>query len=266
MHATPALDQLSLRLEQELPALPNLPATLRPMLPRPLPQPFDSTGHLFEPSWGGLRALAFVGPADVPGSGDVRIVDADGRALGDVLPELAGLAVRLDARSAILDGELVVVDATGRADNEELARRLAGGRGRAVAFLAFDLLHLDGRSLLSAPLDRRRERLRRVLHPGDEVVAVPAIAAEGRALHEAATGQGIAGIMARQRTSPYLPGVTSRLWRFIAAGAGEAASAGSEADATASDPASTDPDVDGPVAASAPVVALIRRLPLLFED
>jgi bifunctional non-homologous end joining protein LigD len=264
MHATPAQDQLSLRLEPELPALPNLPATLRPMLPRPLPQPFDSTGHLFEPSWGGLRALAFVGPADVPGSGDVRIVDADGRDLADLLPELAGLAVRLEARSAILDGELVVVDATGRADNEELARRLAGGRGRAVAFLAFDLLHLDGRSLLSAPLDRRRERLRRVLHPGDEVVAVPAIAAEGRALHEAATGQGIAGIMARQRTSPYLPGVTSRLWRFIAAG--ETASAGSVADETESDAASTDPDVDGPVAASAPVVALIRRLPLLFED
>ncbi len=264
MHATPAQDQLSLRLEPELPALPNLPATLRPMLPRPLPQPFDSTGHLFEPSWGGLRALAFVGPADVPGSGDVRIVDADGRALADVLPELAGLAVRLDARSAILDGELVVVDSTGRADNEELARRLAGGRGRAVAFLAFDLLHLDGRSLLSAPLDRRRERLRRVLHPGDEVVAVPAIAAEGRALHEAATSQGIAGIMARQRTSPYLPGVTSRLWRFIAAG--EAAAAGSVAGDLGSGAPEIDPDPDGPVAASAPVVALIRRLPLLFED
>ena len=57
-------DQLSLRLEPDVPTLPNLPVTLRPMLARPLPEPFDSTAHLFEPSWGGLRALAFIGPAE----------------------------------------------------------------------------------------------------------------------------------------------------------------------------------------------------------
>ena len=45
---------------------------------------------------------------------------------------------------------------------------------------------------------------------------MPAIAAEGRALYEAVVAQGIAGVMARQRSSPYLPGVRSRLWRFIA--------------------------------------------------
>ena len=112
---------------------------------------------------------------------------------------MAGLAVRVAARSAILDGELVVVDAAGRADAAELARRLAGEPGRPVAFLAFDLLHLDGRSLLSQPLVRRREALRRVLRPGDEVVAVPGHRDRGLALFEAAVAQGIAGIMARQR-------------------------------------------------------------------
>jgi bifunctional non-homologous end joining protein LigD len=248
-------DQLSLRLEPEIPTLPNLPATLRPMLPRPLPEPFDSTAHLFEPSWGGLRALAFVGPAEAAGTGDVRVVDGDGRELAAALPELAGLAVRVDARSAVLDGELVVVDAAGRADEAELTRRLRGERGRPVAFLAFDLLHLDGRSLLSAPLDRRREALRKVLRPGDEVVAVPAIAAEGRALYDAAAAQGIAGIMARQRSSPYLPGVRSRLWRFIAAGA-EGIPAG----------VADDDSAEASTTAAAPVVALIRRLPLLFDE
>ncbi|HEX7474156.1 MAG TPA: hypothetical protein VF323_13815, partial [Candidatus Limnocylindrales bacterium] len=54
-------DQLSLRFE---PGLPRLPTDLRPMLAQTAAEPFDSTGHLFEPSWGGERALAFIEPAD----------------------------------------------------------------------------------------------------------------------------------------------------------------------------------------------------------
>ncbi|MEA2609268.1 MAG: bifunctional non-ous end joining protein LigD [Chloroflexota bacterium] len=242
-------DQLSLRLEAD--QLPDLP-DLRPMLPRPLPEPFDSDQHLFEPWWGGERALIMVGPAEMAGMGGVRVIDANGRDLTSLLPELAGLAVRLAARSAILDGELVVVDASGRADARELARRLSGDPGAPSAFLAFDLLHLDGISLLSQPLSRRREALRRVLRPGDEVVAVPAIATEGIALYEAAVAQGIAGVLARQRSSPYLPGVRSRLWRFVAA----VTPAASEAGAVTTSP----PEV--PAAAAAPVLALISRLPL----
>lgn len=243
-------DQLSLRLDaDQLPELPDL----RPMLPRPLPGPFDSDEHLFEPWWGGERALVMIGPSELPGGGAVRITDADGRDLTGALPEFAGLAVRVAARSAILDGELVVVDASGRADLGELAQRLAGEGGRATAFLAFDLLHLDGRSLLSQPLIRRREALRRVLRPGDEMVAVPAIATEGIALFEAVVAQGIAGVLARQRTSPYLPGVKSRLWRYVAATAGAPSAAGSTA---------SDAETGAKATASAPVLALISRLPL----
>jgi len=231
------------------------------MLPRPLPAPFDSDQHLFEPWWGGERALVMIGPAEIAGMGEVRVIDAAGRDLTSVLPELAGLAVRVAARSAILDGELVVVDAAGRADAGELTRRLSGEPGRPAAFLAFDLLHLDGRSLLSQPLIRRRETLRRVLRPGDEVVAVPAIATEGIALYEAAVAQGIAGVLARQRMSPYLPGVRSRLWRFVAA---DATTVGSE-DGVGGLDAGADA-VEGSevavVAAAAPVLALISRLPL----
>jgi bifunctional non-homologous end joining protein LigD len=240
-------DQLSLRLETD--TLPDLP-DLRPMLPRALPEPFDSEEHLFEPWWGGRRALILIGPGDVPGSGTVRVIDADGVDLTSALPELAGMAVRVAARSAILDGELVVVDASGRADAAALDARLAGAEGRPAAFLAFDLLHLDGRSLISQPLVRRREALRRVLRPGDEVVAVPAIATEGRALYDAAVAQGIAGILARQRMSPYLPGMRSRLWRYVAATPGSGPAEGSDLPEPAA------------VAAAAPVLALISRLPL----
>ena len=246
------MDQLSLRLEPDLGGLPNLPE-IRPMLPRPLAEAFDSPEHLFEPTWGGVRALAYVGPAERAGAGPVRVVaelaaDAD---LARLLPELAGLGVRVAARSAILDGELVIVDAGGRADPAEMAARLRGESGRPVAFLAFDLVHLDGRSLLGTPLHRRRQMLRRVLRPGDEVVAVPAIRGEGRALFEAAVGQGVAGVTARQRSSPYLPGIRSRLWRFIPAHPGATAEAGP-------------PDVAAP--ASEPVLALISRLPLGLDE
>jgi bifunctional non-homologous end joining protein LigD len=244
-----ATDQLSLRLEADHPTLPNPPSGLRPMLPRPAPEPFDSADHLFEPSWGGIRALVTVGPGDRPGSGDVRIEDADGVDVTVRLPELAGLAVRVDARSAVLDGELVVVDAEGRADAPALEARLGGAAGRPVAFLAFDLLHLDGRSLLGVALTRRRRLLRGVLRPGDEVVAVPAIAGEGRALFDAAVAQGIGGIMARQRLSPYLPGIRSRLWRYVAASPDRDR-----------EEAPGDPDPAAPP--SGRVLALISRLPL----
>ena len=249
-------DQLSLRLRADL---PNLPAGLLPMLARPLAEPFDSTDHLFEPCWGGRRALALVGPAAVAGAGTVKFTGEAGEAIR-TLPELAGLAVRLEARSAVLDGELVVVDAAGRADAAELDRRLAGAPGRPVAYLASDLLHVDGRSLLGWPLTRRRELLRRLLHAGDEVVAVPAIQGEGRALHAAVVAQGLAGVTARLRTSPYLPGIRSRLWRFVpaeVAGAVVPGAGAAEGDAL-QPPAGGEPTE----AASAPVLALISRLPL----
>lgn len=252
----PMPDQLSLRLEA---GMPRPPSTLRPMLERPLPEPFDSAAHLFEPVWGGVRALAVIGPAEQPGAGDVTFIREDGQVLSPTPIDLAGLAARIAARSAVLDGELVVVDAEGRLDRDELARRLAGERGRPLAYLAFDLLEVDGRPQLLLPLVRRRELLRRILRPGDELVAVPAIAEEGRALYAAVSAQGLAGIRARQASSPYLPGVRSRLWRSIPI-ASETRLSPSEAAEVA---ASAEP---APGSGPAPVLALIARLPLGLDD
>jgi ATP-dependent DNA ligase len=250
-------DQLTLRLE---PPLPRLPAGLKPMLARPLPEPFDSDAHLFEPMWGGARALALIGPAAVAGSGDVVLVAEDGTS-GPAPIELSGLGARVSARSAVLDGEIVVVDESGRLDHEELARRLQGQPGRPLSYLAFDLLHIDGRSLLNLALDKRRQLLRQVLRPGDEVVAVPAMASEGRALFEAVSAQGLYGIRARQRSSPYLPGIRSRMWRSVAVdSAAELGTAGSVANLA------EDAEVEGGTDRRERVLALFRRLPLDFDD
>ncbi len=276
-------DQLTLELDA---SLPHLPSRLRPMLARPAERPFDSDEHLFEPSWGGRRALAFLEPAveadqggiwrTAEGAPSLRLIDAGGRDLADRLPELAALSLRVEARSAVLDGELVIVDAAGRPDAAGLEARLLGADGGEVAFLVFDLLYLDGAPLVGRPLGRRREALRRILRPGPEVVAVPAIVGEGRALHEAATAQGLAGVLARRRDSPYLPGIRSRLWRSIAAGVVGGAIA--EAQPAVGDdpmrgpdgepqpgPWATGPDVEGPLG-PAPVLAVFRRLPLDPDD
>ncbi|HYM84595.1 MAG TPA: hypothetical protein VEY67_10630 [Candidatus Dormibacteraeota bacterium] len=274
---TPAA-QLSLELDA---SVPRLPATLRPMLPRTATEPFDSSRHLFEPAWGGRRALAFVEAAvDEDGEGgwrtaegrpSVRLLDADGIPLLDHLAELRSLALRLEARSAILDGELVAVDASGHSDIRQLRARL-GGRGDApVALLVFDLPYLDGRPLIALPLTRRRQLLAQVLRPGPEVVTVPAIETDGIALHEAVVAQRLAGTRARVASSPYLPGVRSALWRSIRAGAaGPARRAGEEAGDAAggTDEAVSAPAIPSLGAASvpggalAPVLAVMRRLPL----
>ena len=256
-------DQLSLDLDD---SLPQPPERLRPMLPRPATAPFDSADHLFEPSWGGRRALAFLEPALERGADErwrtatglpsLRLLDAGGVDLAGLVPELDELALRIEARSAVLDGEIVATTNTGRADPAGLDARLRGRPGPPLTYLAFDLLYLDGRPLLGQALERRREALRKTLRPGPEIVAVPAIPGEGRALHEAVTAQGLAGILARQRTSPYLPGVRSRLWRSVAAGA-----------AAAPPDAASDADKVAGVAAQGrgSILAVIRKLPLEDE-
>jgi bifunctional non-homologous end joining protein LigD len=241
-------DQLDLRLEADRPALPR---TLRPMLPRPVAAPFDDPDHLFEPWWGGERAFASVEVDPATGAGSVRIVDRRGRDRAPVLPELTatgGLVGRLGGHAAVLDGSLVVVDARGRPDPEALAARLAGRPGGTVVYLAFDLVALDGRPLLAEPLERRRERLERIVEPGGSVLVVPAIPGEGRALHAAAAAQGIPAVVGRHRRSPYLPGVRSRLWRLVATGP-----------SLVPPPAPEAPDV---ASAAVPILALIQRLPL----
>ena len=87
-------------------------------------------------------------------------------------------------------------------------------------------------------------------------VAVPAIAGEGVALHRAVSAQGIAGIAARERRGPYLPGVRSCLWLTI-----EAERVGAAVDAR---PSSSEGEADVEAPFAAPTLALIQRLP--FDD
>src|SRR3954454_13517424 len=102
-------EQLLLELEA---APPPLPANLRPMVPTSGPEPFDSPDYLFEPSWGGVRALIFV-ERDAESKASVRIVTEDGQLAAEALPELAGIDGQVPGHAVILDAELVVADEAG---------------------------------------------------------------------------------------------------------------------------------------------------------
>jgi bifunctional non-homologous end joining protein LigD len=215
------------------------------MLAQPADGPFDDPDDLFEPWWGGERALAYLA-GDTLG---LRLVSADGVLLTERVPEVADLAERLGGRRAILDGTLVAVDASGRLDEPGLLARLDGQPGPGLAYLVYDLLALEGRPLVGEPLERRRSRLAKLLKPSPSIVPVPMIAGEGRALCAAAAAQGVGWVLARDRRSPYLAGVRSSLWQLIAVHP-DAADLGSS------------PETPAGEAAGSPILALIRRLPL----
>lgn len=186
------------------------------MLPKPADSPFDDPDWLFEPSWDGRRALAHV-----EGS-RLRLIDARGRDVAPRFPDLLGLIDAVVGAPAVLDGEIVVPDRDGMPDADALQRRLRpenSGRARAhrapATYLVDDLLVHGGRSLLREALGRRRRSLGVAVRPAERLVIVPAIAGEGTTLFAAVERQGLPGMLARQRDSPYLPGMRSDLWRHV---------------------------------------------------
>jgi bifunctional non-homologous end joining protein LigD len=241
-------DQLSLKLSGDI---LRLPRSMRPMLAKPVDEPFDSDEHVFEPSWGGRRALAFIEPDRSDHRPRLRLLDETGHDLAPRLPEIAAaIPALVGDLPAILDGELVMPDRDGRMDSDALAERLAGAKtgGLSPVYLVFDLLWAAGMPVIAQPLLKRREHLARIVEPSAELVVVPGVVRDGLDLYFAVAQQGLRGVTARHLRSPYLPGRRSDLWRWIPTRPGEIA-------------LHVVPDIsDEPV--SRPVLALIQRLPL----
>ena len=200
----------------ELPfELGGFPTAIRPMQAVSAEAPFSSEDYLFEVKWDGLRCILFV-EAD----GTVRVHDRGMKEITDFLPELA-TAARQVPRSTVLDGELVVTDEGGRPDYPRLRQRLASGARLAesnpVAFLAFDLLYLEGRPQLRQPMLKRKARLRRAVTGGGHLFVPDHIEKEGVELYEACLERGLEGVMAKHRDSTYIPGQRSPFWLKVKA-------------------------------------------------
>ena len=144
-----------------------------------------------------------------------------GEDLTAALPELREAAASLGSRPAILDGVLTADQAGLRALDKRLQgaspsqiRRLA--TATPATFMTFDLLHLDGRRMTEDPFESRRTALEGLRFDGATWHTAPTFD-DGRAVLIAAREQGLPGLVAKLRTSPYRPGAEFDGWRAVEA-------------------------------------------------
>jgi bifunctional non-homologous end joining protein LigD len=206
----------------------RMPSRIAPMLAQEAPEPFDSRDHIFELMWGGLRAMAYVR------DGVVRLIGRNGRDLTPSFPELSLIPGMLNAYEAILDGEIIVVDAQGHPSFDALRPRLQAMAlptaqeppleftkpkkiTGQVCFQAFDLLWLDGRSLTEKTLWQRKNRLHDVARASAEFAAVDFVDDEGVAFFDAVLQRRLEGIVAKKKVSEYTPGRRSPDWLAVRA-------------------------------------------------
>ena len=194
------------------PGRATLPA---PMLATAVDHAFSREGWMFELKWDGVRAVAEVG------EGRLRLSGRSGRDETARYPELAGLVRALRGHSAVVDGEIVVLDDDGRSSFERLQSRINVSRDADVrramrdnpaTYVVFDILSLDGRDLTGTALRIRKKTLKDVLIPGDRVMYADHVERDGESFFAALSARGIEGMIGKRADSTYQPGRRSDDW------------------------------------------------------
>ena len=196
-----------------------MPERILPMVARSSTTlPRDQQNWSFEVKWDGVRAIAYAQP------GRLRLESRNLNEITAAYPEVRGLLDDLGMHEAVLDGEIVAFDENGKPSFERLQRRMHVTSPSAIKRLAaslpvvyaiFDLLYLDGHSLVDLDYDERRRRLEG-LELGGRAWRVPAAhPGEGERLLEATREQGLEGVVAKRRDCRYEPGRRSGAWLKI---------------------------------------------------
>ncbi len=179
--------------------------------------PFSHPDWLFEPKLDGIRAIARV--AD----GEAALRSRRGVDLTDNYPDLVAALAAQPVADALLDGEIVAFDERGVPSFELLQQRMNLGGTDAIAaaarlpaaYMAFDLLHLDGHDLTGVAVEERKEALARALLPVGPVALVEYVEAGGEDAYAGAVALGLEGVMAKRRGGRYLPGKRSDGWAKV---------------------------------------------------
>ena len=159
---------------------------------------------MYEVKLDGYRALV------IKNGADVQIRSRNDKDLTRVYPEIHRAGARLRAESAVVDGEVVALDADGRPAFQALQHRSAHP-GHAIVFYAFDLLHLNGESLEMRPLDERREHLTETLANSGLLLSEP-LPGSAADVAAAVRSLGLEGVIAKRRTSRYVAGQRGKTW------------------------------------------------------
>jgi bifunctional non-homologous end joining protein LigD len=159
----------------------------------------------YEVKWDGYRTLA------IKAGSTVRLLSRNLKNLTSDYPGLASAIAHLEPADVILDGEIVAIDVEGRPSFQALQHRRTASL--ALVYHAFDLLQLDGKSLLDQPLDERRRRLKALLR----AVRAPVLLSEPLPgspadIEREIRRLGLEGVVAKRRDSTYRPGQRSDAW------------------------------------------------------
>jgi bifunctional non-homologous end joining protein LigD len=169
----------------------------QPIIPTRRKEPFDDPDWLFEFKYDGFRGLCYLE------QGRCRVISRNGNVLSRFDALGAQVAAVLGVDNAIIDGEVIAADETGRPQFYELIRRT-----RTPTYVAFDILWLDSTDLRSLPLSERRKRLQAILPAKSPIISEAlSITGRGRELFELMCSNDLEGIIAKRLDDPYDPRV-----------------------------------------------------------
>jgi bifunctional non-homologous end joining protein LigD len=178
-----------------------------PMLATPAENVPRGPGWLFEVKWDGYRAIARVS------QGEAQLTSRKGNDLTERFPSVAkAIARAVKTPDCVLDGEVCALDEQGRSSFSAMQQ---GKPGTPLVYYVFDLLELDGESLIDLPLRERRARLERLIDRRNPTVRISEVFDDGEALLEAAKRQRLEGIIAKRIDSRYAVGTRTRDWLKI---------------------------------------------------
>lgn len=182
----------------------EMPHDVRPMLATLTQTAFDDPDWLFEIKWDGYRAIAEIE------RGAVRLYSRNGQSFIDRFSPIVKALSEIEME-AVIDGEIVVVDekSTPRFDLLQNYPRVRGG---TLLYYVFDILYLEGHSLVSLPLVRRKEILQAALPSMERVRFSSHIMGNGAGLFRETAARGLEGILAKRAQSIYRIGQRSRDW------------------------------------------------------
>lgn len=174
-----------------------LPAFVAPQLATLVAEPPEGNDWLHEIKYDGYRAIAALG------GGHCRIYTRSGQDWTGKFSSIADALSRLKTGSALLDGEIVALDAHGRSSFQLLQSSLKEGR-IPLTYYVFDILELDGRDLRQEPLKRRKDILRKVLKGApDDIRFSEDVTGHGDRVFAHACRMGLEGIVSKQANKPY---------------------------------------------------------------